>query len=57
MTCSAFFVSSATPDAATSQAHDYDFVEANNFGGTVDVVVSDRAGNETIESFVRGQVI
>jgi hypothetical protein len=37
--------------AATSQAHGYDFVQADDFGGTVDVVMSDRAGNETSGSF------
>jgi RHS repeat-associated protein len=37
--------------ANATQAHGYDFAQADNFGGSVDVVVSDRAGNETSESF------
>jgi hypothetical protein len=38
-------------NATQAQAHGYEFAQASNFGGTVDVVMSDRAGNETAESF------
>jgi hypothetical protein len=50
---STFFVAPAAPALwpVTSQAHGYDFVQADSFGGTVDLVARDRAGNETTQSF------